>query len=408
MSSRTRTTQQLNLIKQLAGANVCVVGDDDQSIDRFRGAYLTNFSDFKEHLGECSEIVLDHNYRNSKSILALALQLMEHAPNRTQKSLTTTNDAGDAVTVARCQNEQAEAEFVLREVQKLIGTPLPSRTGSDGRTLTYKDIAIMSRRRNEGIKFHKILRAHGIPSEFVGSIDFFSTSVIRDMLAYLNVINNPLTAGIALNRIMKTSGITEVNVQRINAHARTRAWDDDTNASDYVYECMLDADELLTTQTVAVEELTRTLEKMHALKETTTLAELVYNVMMRYTNVYKRSLHHDDRRTMLLLNTLHEIAQQYESITKQPSVSDFLHYLDLLSGFDIDLEEREETDSVKVMTVHQSKGREFPVVFIVDAATNRFPLKYQSKPFYVPNDLSKGMKTTSYEMALTSDGCNNC
>jgi DNA helicase-2/ATP-dependent DNA helicase PcrA len=285
-------------------------------------------------------------------------------------------------------------------VQRLIGAPFPSRTGSDGRTLTYQDIAILSRRRNEGIKFHKILRAHGIPSEFVGSIDFFSTSVIRDMLAYLNVINNPLTAGIALNRLMKISGITEVNMQRINAHARTRAWDDDINTSDYVYECMLDADELLDMQAVEVEELTRMLDKMHALKETTTLAELVYTVMMRYTDAYKKSLRHDDRRTMLLLNTFYEIVQQYESITKQPSVSDFLRYLALLSGFDVELEEREETDSIKVMTVHQSKGREFPVVFIVDAATNRFPLKYQSKPFYVPNDLSKGMKTGDDEKAL--------
>jgi DNA helicase-2/ATP-dependent DNA helicase PcrA len=106
---------QLNLIKQLAGDNVCVVGDDDQSIYRFRGAYLTNFSDFKEHFNKCSEIVLDHNYRNSKNILALALELMEHAPNRTQKSLMTNNDAGDTVTVAAVKTNKLKRNLYLEK-----------------------------------------------------------------------------------------------------------------------------------------------------------------------------------------------------------------------------------------------------------------------------------------------------
>ena len=389
---------QLYLIKQLAGDNICVVGDDDQSIYRFRGAYLTSFTDFKEHFASFSETLLDHNYRNSQNILTCALKLMGSAPNREEKTLVTGNQDGDKVIVARCETEQSETQFVSQQIERLIGTPFFSRADNKQRELTYGDIVVLSRRRMEGAKFHTALRNQGTPCEFVGEIDFFATAVIRDALAYLNIIENPLIAGIHLNRIMKLSGITEVNVQRLNACAERLAWED--GSSDFVYECLLDVDALLTTQVEHIREITRTIELLLQRKERLTLSELVYELIMRSTDLYKRSLHEADWRNVQLLNKLYEIAQEYESITKHSSIADFLDYLDLLSGFQIELEEAEQTDSVKVMTVHQSKGKEFPVVFIVDAATNRFPLRYQQKPFYVPNDLAKGMKTGDDEKEL--------
>ncbi|MGZ4852969.1 MAG: ATP-dependent helicase [Halobacteriota archaeon] len=344
------------------------------------------------------DILLDHNYRNSGNILSCSLQLMNNAPNREEKLLTTINDDGDKIVVARCENEHAEAEFVLQEIERLIGTPLTSREGHSARDITYGDIAILSRRRLEGIKFHAALRKRGIPCEFVGDVDFFATPVVRNVLAYLNILENPLEAGIHLNRIMKISGITEVNVQRLNSNAKRLAWKD--NTSDFVYECMLNASGLIETQVDQVHEITRTIEHILKTKEQVTVSELVYNVLLRDTDLYKRNLDEENWRNIQLLNKFYEIAQEYESITKSPSLTDFLDYLDLLSGFQVELEEVEETNSVKVMTVHQSKGKEFPIVFIVDAATNRFPLRYQAKPFYVPNDLSKGMKTGDDEKAL--------
>jgi len=370
---------QLYLIKQLAGENVCVVGDDDQSIYRFRGAYLTSFNDFKKHFDNYKETLLDHNYRNSGNILACALQLMSCAPNREEKTLVTSNADGDKLIVARCENEQSEAQFVWQEIERLVGTPFFSRSGNESRALTYGDIAVLSRRRVEGVKFHAALRKRGIPCEFVGEVDFFATAVIRDALAYLHIMENPLTVGIQLNRIMKLSGITEVNVQRLNSSAEHLAWEDDS--SDFVYECMLDAENLLASQVEHVSEITRTIEQLLRRKERLTLSELMYDLIVRSTDLYKRSLQEHNWHNIQLLNKLYEIAQEYESITKQPSVADFLDYLELLSGFQIELEEPEETDSVKVMTVHQSKGKEFPVIFIIDAATNRFPLRYQQKPF---------------------------
>jgi DNA helicase-2/ATP-dependent DNA helicase PcrA len=389
---------QLNLIKQLSTGDVSVVGDDDQSIYRFRGAYLTNFVDFKDHFGTFTETLLDVNYRNSGNILSCALQLMRNAPNREEKPLITHNRDGAQVVVARCENEQAEAQYACATVERLVGTPFYSRAEDRERPLTYGDIALLSRRRAEGAKYHAALRERGVPCEFVGEVDFFATPVIRDALAYLNVIENPLEAGIYLNRIMKLCGITEVNVQRLNGEARQRAWDDDT--SDCVYECMCDGRLLLETQRDELSEITRCIDHILAYKERTSISELIYDVTVRHTDLYKRSLREKNWRNTQLLNKLHEIANEYESITKEPTLSDFLDYLNLLTGFQIELEEVEETNSVKVMTVHQSKGKEFPVVFIVDAATSRFPLRFQAKPFYVPNDLARGIKTGDDERSL--------
>jgi len=391
---------QLYLLKQLAGDNICVVGDDDQSIYRFRGAYLTNFRDFKEHFKKHKQIILDHNYRNSKNILGLAMQLMKNAPNREEKPLVTKNEAGDKIVAAKCESEEAEAEFVLDEIKKLVGKKFFSRAEQKERPLAYKDIAILSRRRMEGVKYDQILKKNGMPCEFVGEVEFFSTPVIRDLISYLTIIDSPAWAGINLNRIMKISGIDEINVQRINEHAKKKAWNDKT--SDFVFECMQEADKLLGSQKEHVLEIVDTLNKLFVLKEKTTVSELVYQVMINYTDLYKNSLQDtvEEQKNRLLLNKFYEITKDYESISKGLHLHDFLEYVDMLKGFEIELEETEDRDSVKIMTVHQSKGREFPVVFIVDLATNRFPLRYQSKPFYVPNDLSKGLKTTEKEQEL--------
>ena len=231
---------QLYLIKQLASDDVCVVGDDDQSIYRFRGAYITDFRDFRSHFPS-EDIILEHNYRNSNNILRLALQLMARAPNGEEKQLTTENPDGDRITVARCENDQAEAEFVCNEVLKLIGTSVCSRADGQKTLLTYRDIAILSRKRADGIKFNDILRTRGIQAEFVGDVDFFSEPIIRDLIAYLNVVENSLSAGISLARIMRASGVSELDVQRINTYAERLAWEDE--AGDGVFESMLAAEE---------------------------------------------------------------------------------------------------------------------------------------------------------------------
>jgi DNA helicase-2/ATP-dependent DNA helicase PcrA len=389
---------QLQLIKQLAGDQLCVVGDDDQTIYRFRGAYLTNMLDFKEFYTSCSEHLLDQNYRSTRTILDLALTLMQHAPNRQEKRLITQNPEGEPVTVAECQNEQAEAMYVVGEVRRLAGTPFYSRDGGRTRPLTYSDFAIICRRRMEGAKFYRALRKNGIPAEFVGEVDFFSTPIIRDILAYLRAVENPLVAGIPLNRIEKINGIPETVVQKINAAARSMAWGQVGN--DCVYEAMQGADTFIPDIAYLVQDIVRTLDHLIGQKDRVTLGEFIHDLLRNATGLYQRALAGESGQDLLLLNTFVQITTDYEAITRDGTLAGFIRYLDLLSGIAVEVGEREGKDAVRVLTVHKSKGKEYPVVFVADLVKDKFPLRYQAKPFFVPNDLAKGLKTVDDEKAL--------
>ncbi|MGE5548876.1 MAG: ATP-dependent helicase [Bacillota bacterium] len=391
---------QLYLIKQLAGDNVCVVGDDDQSIYRFRGAYLTNFRDFRDHFRVAMPVTLDINYRNPGKVLALAQQLMESAPNREKKCLTTANDDGDKIVVARCENEQAEAGFVLKEINGLIGKKFYSATERTEREYRYGDIAILCRRKAEGTKYYNLLRKNHVPCGFVGELNFFNSPVIRELMAFLRAASNPLEAGVSLFRIMKASGISEANVRRINYCARRLAYGD--RASDHVYECMLDADNIVPNQRAEIKEIVKAIDRMLTLKDKCTVSELIYEIMVNVTGLYRKNLDGspNGKANIRLLNRFYDLCMEHESITRNATLQSFLEYVDLLRDLKIESDDGTDGDSVKIMTVHQSKGKEFPVVFIADMATNRFPLKYQPKEFYVPNDLSRGIKTGDDERSL--------
>jgi DNA helicase II / ATP-dependent DNA helicase PcrA len=389
---------QLQLIKQLAGDHLCVVGDDDQTIYRFRGAYLTNMQDFKQHFLGCSECLLEENYRSTQTILTLALQLMQHAPNRHQKRLITQNPPGEPVTVAECQDELSEVLYVVGEIQRLVGTPFNSRTEGVERPLTYSDVAIICRRRMEGAKFYKALKKNGIPAEFVGEVDFFAAPVIRDVLAYLRAVNNPLTAGIPLNRIAKINGVPETVVQKINATARKMTWG--VQGNDGVFEAMMTAGAFVPDQAYLIEGITGTLENLIVQKDRVTLGEFIYDLLRTSTDLYQHALNEETGQDLLLLNTFTRITQDYEAITRQGTLEDFLSYLDLLAGVSVEVGEREDKDAVGILTVHKSKGKEYPVVFVVDMVKDKFPLRYQTKPFYVPGDLAKGLKIGDDEKAL--------
>jgi DNA helicase-2/ATP-dependent DNA helicase PcrA len=250
----------------------------------------------------------------------------------------------------------------------------------------------------EGARYYKALKKNGIPAEFVGEVDFFAAPVIRDLLAYLRVVNNPLTAGISLNRIEKINGVPETVVQKINAVARKMTWG--VQGNDGVFEAMMTAGAVVPDQAHLVDDITATIEALIIEKDRVTLGEFIYNLLRNATGLYQHALHEESGQDLLLLNTFIRITQDYEAISRQNTLQDFLAYLDLLSGISVEVGEREDKDAVRVLTVHKSKGKEYPVVFVVDMVKDRFPLRYQTKPFFVPNDLAKGLKIGEDEKAL--------
>jgi DNA helicase-2/ATP-dependent DNA helicase PcrA len=395
---------QLELIKQLAGEHLCVVGDDDQTIYRFRGAYLTNIRDFREWAQKHAEIMLDENYRNAPAILALAMQLMKNAPNRQEKNLFTKKPEGELVTIAACGNEDGEAEYVAAEIGKLVGTTYFSHRQGKERTLEYRDFAILSRSRKDGAKFQAALRRHTIPCEYQGDVDFLRLPVIRDMVAYLQIIDNPLVAGVALNRIMKLCSVPETVVQKINAAAGKRAKPgerkDPEPGNDFVYEVMQDAAAVVPGHAGEIARIVQMLRHFVEEKERHELPELIYEVMMQASGLYRLALNEDAARVRLYLAKFYEITQEYDRITRHAAISDFLEYLQYFGAFTLDIEEGGEQNAVQIITAHKSKGKEFPVVFVVELAPNRFPLRYREKTFVVPADLARGLKTGDDEKAL--------
>ncbi|MDG6258008.1 MAG: UvrD-helicase domain-containing protein [Methanomicrobiaceae archaeon] len=389
---------QLALIKQLCGEHLCVVGDDDQTIYRFRGAYFGNFDDFRRtYAGHC-QTLLDQNYRSTNTILRAALQLMEGVPGRQDKPLFTGNPEGEPIVVAECENEEAEALYVLREIERLLQTTFFDRTGGRERAFRHGDFAILCRRRADGVKFYQFLTSHGIPCEFTGEVAFFSMPAVRDMMAYLRAVGNPLSAGIALNRIMKVAGVPETVVQAINAKARAQTWG--TDHTDGVYEAMCDPETVPEAFRPQVAELAGGLDALIGVRDRATLPELVYEIMMRASAIYRAALADDSSVHRQVLNEFYTLAKDYAALTREARVDDFLEYLALLADADVEIGDTEAGDAVQVLTLHKSKGKEFPVVFLADLAERKFPLRYQEKPFYVPRDLARGLCREEDEKAL--------
>ena len=393
---------QLELIKLLSTKdNVTVVGDDDQSIYRFQGAYLTNFQDFREHFPNTTLLALSQNYRSSKKIVKVANDLLAAVQNRQPKQLYSENEEGDKVQVAVCSNETSEVEFVVDKIKNQVGQHIKRRDGTDT-LLSFKDIIILSRRKIEGKKFANALKAYGIPTKYIGESNIFSAPVVMDLLAYLNIANSPTTSGIQITRLMKSHGITEQNIAKINHEAKKKARNDPSTI-DFVFDT-LKACELEMTQRDEVEELATQIESIVKMANKYTITSFVHKLIMSTSDLYKRTLAEENlenKRNQILLKQMINITSDYESLNPQGTLSDFIAYLSLMGKFEIELpEEDENEDAVQVTTIHQSKGREFPIVFVVDVATNKLPLRYQNKTFYVPTDLAKGIKIDEDEKHL--------
>ena len=394
---------QLELVKLIAkDGNVTVVGDDDQSIYRFQGAYLTNFKDFQSYFPDTTVVVLNRNYRSPQNIVNLASQLLEGVPERHAKKLKSEHEEGDKVTVAQCSNESSEVEFVVKTIKEHLDKNIKRRDGTSD-PLTYRDFVVLSKRKAEGKKFAKALKAHGIPTTFIGESNIFSSPIVRDLMAFLEISNHPTTSGIEINRLMKNHGLNEINIARINHVGRKKARADPTDI-DFVFDTIKDCDELDITQKEQVKELAEQIQKIIELESKMTISEMIYEIIMSVSDLYKRSIQSDtpeNRRNQLILKEFYNIANEYESLNPQGTLDDFINYLNLMRQFDVELKEGSGLDnSVQVTTIHQSKGREFPVVFIVDVAQNKLPLRYRAKKFYVPNELSKGMTQSDEEKEL--------
>jgi len=389
---------QLELVKSISkDGNVTVVGDDDQCIYRFQGAYLTNFRDFEKHFKSTTHANLDQNYRSTENIVKLANSCLEGQPNRQEKNLFSKNEQGDKIGVIKCNDESSEVEYVVKTIRDMVGKPIKRRDGSD-KVLDYNDFAILSRRRMDGKKFANALKGLGIPAMFTGETDIFSSPIVRDLMANLKIARSPTTAGIEINRLLANHGISEHNIAKINHIAKNKAYDDPTDM-DFVLETMQDVSNIDITQKEEIRDLVSQIERVIETANSSSVSNLVYQIMMSISDLFQRAVSDDssqNRRYQELLKEIYKIAIDYENLNPDSTLSQFIKYLYEVGKFELDLSDSTGFEnSVQVTTIHQSKGKQFPVVFIVDVATNKLPLRHREKTFYVPNELSQGVQTDS-------------
>ncbi|QLH04214.1 hypothetical protein C5F49_01975 [Nitrosopumilus oxyclinae] len=376
---------QFQLVRQLTPeGNLTVVGDSDQSIYKFQGAYDRIFQHFKEAYPKATEVILPENYRSPKNLVELAGKLLEPVIGREPKKLFSNKDDQSKTIVVRCNNEMGEVEYVVNQIKEILNA---------SPEYSFKDFAVLSRKRADGKKFAQSLNAFNIPANYVGDTKIFTSSTGKNMLSYLKIMANPTTSGRHIYRVLRLHGISEQNISKIMYESSRKARKSDTD-NDFVYDSLNDEIAGIT-QKSELRELSELFSRITKLETMQSVSESILQVMMKETDLYK-NLTRDDtlesRNQQSVLKEIFKIAQQFENLNPDETINDFLGYLESLDKFDIETEEGLESDNtVQVSTIHQSKGKEFPFVFVVDVAQRKMPLKYNPKTFYVPDELSKGL-----------------
>ena len=349
---------QYLLTSLLAGGyeNICVVGDDDQSIYRFRGATIENILSFEQQYRGARVIRLEQNYRSTQSILNAANAVIAHNIGRKGKRLWTANDSGEPITVYEAYDEGAEANYVAGQII----------SGSKGKN--FKDYAILYRTNAQSNAMEFALKRNGIPYRVIGGTRFFDRAEIKDMLSYLCVINNP-EDDLRLTRIINNPprgiGPKALDTARRLANAEGKS----------LYSVISDPDSYGPLEKAAgkFKQFTAMITGLsQLLEEGMTLPEFYEEVMIRtgYVTMLESKPTEENKTRLENVRELKSSINAYVQNAEVPSLAGFLEEIALYT----DIEQYNEgDDAVVMMTMHSAKGLEFPHVFLVGFEDGLFP-----------------------------------
>ena len=353
----TNSAQYL-LTSLLAGGyeNICVVGDDDQSIYRFRGATIENILDFEKHYPGARTIRLEQNYRSTQSILNAANGVIAHNLGRKGKRLWTANDSGKPITVYEAYDEGAEANFVAGQII------------ADSRGKNFKDYAILYRTNAQSNALEFALKRNGIPYRVIGGMRFFDRAEVKDMLSYLCVINNR-TDDLRLKRIINNPprglGAKTLDVAERLANAEGKP----------LYSVISNTDSYNPLEKVAgkFRQFTNLIEELDQfLEDGMDLPEFYDELLNRtgYIAMLEAKPTEENKTRMENVRELKSSIQAYVQNADVPTLAGFLEEIALYT----DIEEyNEDDDAIVMMTMHAAKGLEFPHVFLVGFEDGLFP-----------------------------------
>ncbi len=349
---------QYLLTSLLAGGhrNICVVGDDDQSIYRFRGATIENILDFEKQYPSCRTIRLEQNYRSTQCILNAANAVIANNRGRKGKRLWTENPSGDPVMVFTASDQLHEANFVANQILKR----------SDGKR--YGDHAVLYRTNAQSNALEQALRAKHIPYRIIGGTRFFDRAEIKDILAYLQVINNRMD-DLRLRRIINNPprGLGAKTIDTVQRLADAQSVPLYSVVSDpYSYGPLEKAAQKLMQFTAMIEGLASDLDQGMPLPEF--YDELISRT--GYVQMLEQKPTEENKTRLENVRELKSSIQNYVRNADAPSLSGFLEEISLYT----DIEEySEDDDTVILMTMHSAKGLEFSHVFITGFEDGLFP-----------------------------------
>ena len=352
-------TVQFKLISILAKKyhNLCVVGDDDQSIYKFRGANIKNILDFEEVFPDAKVVKLEQNYRSTKHILDTANAVIAHNMGRKEKALWTENGEGEPVFFQQFQTGYDEAEYVAGEIRKKV------RNGE----AEYKDFAVLYRTNAQSRLFEEKFLYANIPYKLIGGVNFYSRKEIKDVLAYLKTIDNGKD-DLAVRRIINVPkrGIGNVSLNKVQNYA------EDMGMS--FFEALEDAEHVpgLGRAAIKIQPFVTLIHELRLRLADMRLEELIEEILDR--TGYSQELKDEDTdEAKARLENIDEFiskAVSYEEGEEHPSLSGFLEEVALVA----DIDSLEESDNrVLLMTLHSAKGLEFPYVFLAGMEDGLFP-----------------------------------
>ncbi|MBE6776344.1 MAG: ATP-dependent DNA helicase PcrA [Ruminococcaceae bacterium] len=349
---------QYKLTELLAGGhrNICVVGDDDQSIYRFRGATIENIMSFEHRYAESSIIRLEQNYRSTQTILDVANEVISNNKKRKGKSLWTANGGGDKVVINTAYDETDEAKFITETIEENV---------SSGK-FTFSDHAVLYRMNAQSNTIENVLVRAGIPYRIIGGHRFYERAEIRDAIAYLTILNNP-NDNVKLRRIVNVPkrGIGDTTVNKASEIA--------SGLGISLFEVFSHADEYESLKRSAKKlmEFTSTIESVRANVDKIPLDELFEDII-RKTD-YMAHLRLDKEKGSERIENIYELVtnlKNFQSENEEVTLSGFLEEVALMTDID---NYNAQQDAVVLMTIHSSKGLEFPVVFLPGMEESIFP-----------------------------------
>ena len=350
---------QYLLAKLLAGGyeNICVVGDDDQSIYRFRGANIENILSFESQYAGCRTIRLEQNYRSTQNILDAANAVIRNNTGRKGKTLWTESGAGEKVLVKTVFNESDEASFVAGQIMAAYAK------GSN-----WKDSAILYRMNAQSNALEMALKRSGVPYRIYGGMKFFDRAEVKDMLAYLCVVNNTAD-DLRLRRIINVParGIGGATVDKVQALA--------TQEGRSLYQIIREADNYPALRAAAgkLRAFAGLIEDLQALEETMELPDFYDAVCDR--SGYVRAL--EEKGDMESRGRIENVQELRSSVIgfldSDPEDRSLAGFLDTVALY-TDMDDAQESDNcVSLMTMHSAKGLEFPMVYVVGLEEGVFP-----------------------------------